>query len=477
MRSGAALAIFLTTAFTTLPAARGEDNWPQFRGVNGSARSTSSAKLPDEIGPTTNVIWKTALPPGHSSPIVFGPHIYLTAVRDGKLLTMGFERSNGKALWEAEAPHEQLETIHAIGSYAQATPASDGERVVSFFGSAGLFCYDTAGMLLWQRPMGPFNNDFGAAVSPLIVDDWVILSQDHDSDSFLMAIDKHTGETVWRTDRSEFPRNYCTPVIAQVDGKRQIVVAGTLRVVGYEFATGKELWTVRGIARAACSSPAIGDDGTVYIASWAGGAEPGARIKVGPFDQVAAARDSNGNGVFEIEELEEGGPIHRRFSQVDRDNSQTIDRNEYEYFRNLFDTSRNVVLAIKPGGSGDVTKSRVAWEFTRYVPFIASPVYDNGLLFTVKDGGILTTLNATTGEPIKTARLPGSGAYYSSPVAADGKVYSIDEQGLLSVVRARGDWEVLSAADFAERAYATPAIVGSHIYLRTAGHLYCFGLK
>jgi outer membrane protein assembly factor BamB len=477
MRRGAAIAIFLVTAFSILRAVRAEDNWPQFRGINGAARSTSAAKLPDEIGPTTNVIWKTALPPGHSSPIVFGPHIYLTAVRDGKLLTVGLDRSSGKVLWETEARHKQLETIHAIGSYAQATPASDGQRVVSFFGSAGLFCYDTSGALLWQRPMGPFNNDFGAAVSPLVVDDWVILSQDHDSDSFLMAIDKRTGETVWRTDRSEFPRNYCTPVIAEVDGKRQIVVAATLRVVGYDFASGKELWTVRGIARAACSSPAIGDDGTVYIASWAGGAEPGARIKVAPFGQVVAATDSNGNGVFEIDELEEGGPIHRRFSQVDRDNSETIDRKEYEYFRNLFDKSRNVVLAIKPGGTGDVTRSHVAWEFTRYVPFVASPVYDNGLLFTVKDGGILTTLNAATGQAIKTARLPGRGAYYSSPVAADGKVYFIDEPGRLSVVRARGDWEVISAADFAESAYATPAIVAGRIYLRTAGQLYCFGLK
>ena len=266
-------------------------------------------------------------------------------------------------------------------------------------------------------------------------------------------------------------------MIVEVGGRKQIVVAGTLRVVGYDFATGKEVWTVRGIARAACSSPGIADDGTVFIASWAGGGEPGARIAVRPFAEVLAARDANGNGTLEADELEEGGPIHRRFTQVDRDNTNTITREEYEYFRGLFDKSRNVVVAIKPGGQGDVTQSHVAWEFTKFVPFIASPLYANGNVFLVKDGGILTTIDAKSGTPIKTKRLPATGAYYSSPVAGDGKAYLLNERGRLTVITAAGDWRVLSTSDFGEDTYATPAIVGGRIYLRTRGHLYCFGLS
>lgn len=451
------------------------ESWPQFRGPNGSARSTSGEKLPEELGPNKNVVWKTPLPPGHSSPIVFGERIYLTAIRDEKLFTMALDRPSGKIIWEAEAPHNGLEEIHRIGSHAQASCATDGERIVSFFGSCGLFCYAAEGKLLWHLPMGPFNNGFGAAISPILVDDWVILCQDHDTDSFLMALDKRTGETVWKTDRSEFPRNYCTPVIVDVDGKKQIVVAGTLRVVGYDFKTGKEQWTVRGIARAACSSPGIADDGTVFIASWAGGGEPGSRIQVAPFAQVAAQRDTDKNGTLEQDELEKDGPIHRRFTQVDRDNTNSITREEYEYFRDLFDKSRNVVVAIRPGGSGDVTASRVAWEFTKFVPFIASPLYANGHVFLVKDGGILTSIEALAGTPIKTKRLPATGAYYSSPVSGDGKVYLLNERGKLSVISAAGNWRVLSTAEFGEDTYATPAIVDGKIYLRTAGHLYCFG--
>ena len=453
----------------------GADSWAQFRGPQGAARSDSTHKLPQRMGLQTNVVWKVKSPAGHSSPVLSKEHIYLTAVQDGKLLTRAVNRSTGKLLWQAVAPYAKLEAIHRIGSHAQSSPVTDGERVISFFGSCGLFCYDRQGGLMWQRRMGPFNNDFGAAISPLISGERVILCQDHDTESFLESIDKRTGRTVWKTDRSEFPRNYCTPVIVTVAGRKQIIVAATLRVVAYDFESGKEVWTVRGIARAACSSPAIGRDGTVYIASYAGGGDPGNRIRVDGFDQAAAAQDTNGNGTLEADELEEGGPIHRRFSQVDRDNSQTITRGEYEYFRRLFDKSRNVVVAIKPGGEGDVTQSRVLWESRKFVPFIASPVAIDGHVFTIKDGGILTCFDAATGKPLRTKRLSATGNYYSAPVAGDGKLFLINELGQLTVVRAASDWDVISTSALGESVYATPAIADGRIYLRTAGHLYCFG--
>src|SRR5437016_5544405 len=128
-------------------------------------------------------------------------------------------------------------------------PTADGERVVSFFGSCGLFCYDRGGKLLWHRPLGPFKNDFGAGSSPVLVGDRVLLCQDHDQGSFLMALDKRTGDVLWKADRSEFLRGYCTPVVWEAGGKKQVVVAGTLRGVGYDLDTGKGVWTVRGLAR------------------------------------------------------------------------------------------------------------------------------------------------------------------------------------------------------------------------------------
>lgn len=450
-------------------------DWPQFRGPNCSGRAPDRQHLPEKVGPKTNVLWKTALPPGHSSPVVVGDRIYLTAERDKHLLTLALDRKNGRVLWEREAPARTLETIHAIGSHAQPTPAADHERVVSFFGSCGLFCYDRDGKLLWHRAMGPFKNDFGAGSSPVLCGDRVLLCQDHDQDSFLMALDKRSGKILWKTARSDFLRGYCTPVVWDVAGRKQVVVAGTLRVAGYDLDSGKEVWTVRGIARTICMTPVVGDDGRLYVAGWSAGGDPGAPIAVEPFDRVINRLDKNANKMLENDELT-SGPIAQRFTQVDVDKDGSITRAEYERFRGLFREGRNVVLAIRGGGKGDVSSSHVVWKNTRQVPFCASPLYRDGLVYIVKDGGFLASLDARSGELIRRDRLAGGGNYYSSPVTADGKIYVVNQRGRLSVVRAGRDWRVLSAADFEEDVYATPALADGCLYVRTTGHLYCLGL-
>jgi outer membrane protein assembly factor BamB len=469
----APIVIALLGAALLAPPLRSSD-WPQFRGPNCSGLCPDNASLPDKVGPNTNVIWKIALPPGHSSPVVVGDRIYLTAEREKGLLTLALDRKDGRLLWERTAPSNALETIHAIGSHAQSSPAADNERVISFFGSCGLFCYDRDGKLLWQRRMGPFKNDFGAGSSPVLTGDRVLLCQDHDQDSFLMALDKRSGETLWKTDRSEFLRGYCTPVVWDVAGKKQVVVAGTLRVAGYDLETGKEVWTVRGIARTICMTPVIGEDGLLYVAGWSAGGDPGAPIAVEPFDTVAKRLDKNGNGKLEASELTTG-PIAERFTQVDLDKDGSITQSEYDRFRALFREGRNVVLSIRGGGKGDITTSHVLWKNTKQVPFCASPLYLNGLIYTVKDGGFLSCLDARSGELVQRDRVPGSGTYYSSPVAGDGRIYLVDQRGRMSVIQAGRSWRVLSSSDFAEDVYATPALADGHIYVRTTGHLYCFG--
>lgn len=463
-----------TVLCAILAAETGASDWPQFRGPNSSGRAAGNVRLPDEIGPNKNVVWKTPLPPGHSSPIVAGDRVFVTGVRDKRLVTIALGRKDGKIHWTAEAPARALEKVHRIGSHAQPTPAADAERVISFFGSCGLFCYSLDGKLLWHRPMGPFKNDFGAGSSPILIGGRVILSQDHDQESFLMALDGRTGDTVWKTDRSEFLRGYCTPMVWKVAGRKQIVVAGTLRVAGYDLETGKEMWTVRGISRTVCATPVIGEDGRLYLAGWAAGGDPGGRIVVEQFDPVIKRLDKNGNGKLEKAELT-SGPMAERFSQVDVDKDGSITREEYEHFRKLFETGQNCVLAIRPGGKGDVTASHVVWKNTRQVPFCASPLHFGTFVYTVKDGGFLACLDAKDGKMLKYDRLPNTGSYYSSPVAGDGKIYLLNEQGRLTVVRAGRDCEVLSTSNFEEDAYATPALADGRIYLRTSGHLYCFG--
>jgi outer membrane protein assembly factor BamB len=451
----------------------GAGSWPQFHGPNATGLANGSDKLPAQIGPDQNVVWKVPFPPGHSSPVVHGDRLYLTGVDAGRLFTFGVDRQTGRILWQAEAPHKGLEKIHQIGSHAQPSPATDGERVVSLFGSSGLFCYDMGGKQLWHVPLGPFKNEFGTGSSPIIVGDWVLLNQDHDADSFLVALDKRTGQTVWKTDRSEFPRGYATPVIWEVNGKKQIVVVGTLRVVGYDFETGKEVWTVRGVARITNATPVVGADGTLFVAAWSPGGDLTERIDVQPFDDVTGQQDADKNGTLESGEITDPA-MKSRFPQFDRDKDGHISRAEWENMRRIFADAQNLVLAIKPGGTGDITHTHVLWRQHKIIPYVPSPLYYNGHLFMVKDGGIVSCLDARTGKPAKQERVFGSSGYYSSPVCGDGKVYLVSQRGDLSVITAAPQWEVLGRARFGEDVYATPALADGRIYLRTAGHLYCF---
>lgn len=450
--------------------------WNQFRGPNATGNRVDSGALPSEIGPGVNEIWKTALPPGHSSPVLDDRHVYVTAAEAKTLWTIALDRKTGRIVWKREAPVRKIEEIHGTGSLAQSSPATDGEVVVSFFGSSGLLAYTADGEWLWHLPLGPFANNFGAGSSPILVDDRVILNQDHDTDSFLLALDKRTGQEIWRADRSEFPRGYSTPVIWEVRGQKQIVVAGTLRVIGYDFLSGREVWTVRGMSRIVNMTPSAAPDGNLYVPAWAPGADDGERITVLPWNTLISSGDKDGDAMLSVDELP-AGEIQQRFNQIDRDKSGEITQAELEGMANIFESAKNVMVAIRPGGSGDITNTHVEWSQSKKLPYVPSPVFHEGWIFMVKNAGIFSAVNAKTGQLGKSGRVAGRGAYYSSPVIGDGKLFAIDEQGVLTVVSAGADWRILSSSDFAEDVHATPAISDGRIYLRTAGRLYCFGLE
>ena len=452
-------------------------SWPAFRGHNSSGLALESTRpLPTKIGPEGGFLWKTELPPGHSSPVIANGKIFVTAVRDGKLVTIGLDQVSGEILWEKEAPHKELEEIHTIGSYAQCSPVTDGKIVVSLFGSSGLSCYDLDGNEQWKVPMGPFVNEFGAGNSPLLVDGKIIVVQDHDADSFIQAFDAKTGESMWKTDRSEFPRNYCSPVVWDYDGRKHLVVAATLRTVGYDAESGKEVWTVQGLSRSVCTTPVVGSDNNLYVAGWAAGGDAGERIVLPEWGTAVSQWDKDNSGTIEKDELPDG-PIKPRFPQFDRDRTNTITQAEYTWYRGVFEKAENRIFCVKPGGQGDISISHVTWQFRRYLPFCSSPLFVNDYVFAVKNGGIVTSLNAANGEDLKTGRVEGTGNYYASAVAGDNKIYLADQKGVVSVISSFAEWAPLHSVEFKEEIYATPAIVDGKIYLRTNGHLYCFGSK
>lgn len=446
------------------------DNWPQFRGPNASGVASEATLLPDELSLEEHLAWKVAVGKGHSSPVIYDGRIYLTAMEEEKLLTLALDAESGERLWQAAAPYDKLESIHGIGSYATPSVATDGEVVVSFFGSSGLQAYDTAGRVLWRVPMGPFDNSFGAAASPIIAGERIILVQDSDTGSFLAAFDKASGRELWRTSRSDFRRNYCTPVVWSVDGQTQIVVAGTAHVVAYDVATGEQIWTVRGSSRVISSTPVVAEDGNLYVANTGGGTAPPQPA----FAALIADNDANANGMLESGELP-GSLIKGFFGQFDRDKNGSLDETEYESIRQVLLFAEPVAMKIRPGGRGDITDTHVAWTYRRSLPRNSSPVVYDGHLFMVKDGGVMTSLNADTGELVKQGRLRGTGKFFSSPIVGDGKIFVASENGKLNVLRAAGEWEQLHVVDFGEDILATPAVADGCLFVRTTGQLYCFG--
>lgn len=469
--------VFLCTfviAMLIVSEAFAAEVWQQFRGHRNAGVSQSREPLPVEVTPESMVIWKTKVVGGHSSPVLSQDRIYMTTADDDKLSTVALDRATGTFLWEAVAPHEALENIHKTGSRAQSSPVTDGDVVISFFGSSGLLAYDKSGKLLWSHRMGPFKNDFGAGSSPIIEGDLVIVVQDHDVGSFIAAYNKRTGDEVWRTDRSEFLRNYATPTIWEVDGQRQIVVCATLRIVGYDLKTGKEIWTVKGVSRIVNMSPIIGPDNTLYAACWSPGNDGEERVTPLSVDELFAA-DADGNGTIEEAEFPEH-PFKRRFTQLDRDKDSHLSKEEYQIVIRTHTDGKNVLLAIAPGGRGDITKTHVRWEQTKQLPYCPSPLLYEGRLYMVKDGGILSVLDAENGKVLKQVRLAATGNYYASPIAGDGKVYLLSQNGELTVLSASQGWEELHTVKFEADGHATPAIADGRLYVRVGDQLYCFGL-
>ena len=445
-----------------------------FRRDGGVVRS--KAPLPDDFGVEAKRIWRTELAPGISTPCVYGEKIFVTIwnEEEKELATVALDRSTGRRLWTRVSPINEIERFHAVGSPASCTPACNGKQLFVFFGSFGLLCYDLDGKLLWDRPMGPFQDEFGASSSPVLVDGLVILNEDHDVDSFLVAIDQETGKEVWKTPRDGFTRSYSTPVIWDQGGSKQVVVAGSLQLAGYEVVTGKKRWWVDGLSRIVDPTPNI-TNGMVYIATWTPGGDRTNRISMEPFPDALAQFDANADGLIEETELPKDSPVVPRFFRIDLDQDQKLNKPEWDRHVAVFERSQNVAMAVRPGGRGDVTEKNVAWRFRRGIPTVPSSVVYDGILYMVKDSGICTSLDAASGKLLKQGRLPGRGNYYASLVAGDGKVYAASERGVVTALKAGRKWKVLSSHEFDERILATPVAVDGNIYIRTDDAIYRFG--
>lgn len=467
MRAVAVLLLAANCAWT--------EAWTSFRGPNVSGVADSDG-IPVDLGPDTNVIWKIPAPAGTSSPVLTADRIYLSAWEPGQLLTLAIDRNTGRVLWKRDIPQHREEPRHKLNSPASSTPVTDGVNVFVFFGDFGLVAYRQDGTELWRRPMGPFSNLHGMAASPVLAGDRLLLVCDQDTDSFVAAYDKRTGQQLWRTPRPQVVHGFSTPTLFRPGGgELQLVVSGSYLLMSYSVASGEELWRVRGLTWQVKTS-AVHDGEVIYATGWAPGADPGQSKPVPPFEEVLKEADADGDGRLAPDEV----PLKWRHTgswrAIDLNDDGYLDSREWGFYRARRE-ARNMTIAVRPGNArGDLTDTHVLWRNERWTPQVSSPLLLEGILYTIKDGGILTSMDAKTGEVYKTTRLNGAiDAYYSSPVAAGGRLYLLSEKGKLVVVQAGAQWELLRVNDLDDFGYATPAISRGRLYVRTGGTLYCFG--
>jgi len=399
----------------------GGENWPQFRGPDGQGHSDATG-LPVTWSEGKNIKWKTAIHDrGWSSPVIWGKQIWLTtATEDGKqLFALCVDRDSGKIvhdlkLFDVEKPQFK----HAFNSYASPTPVIEEGRVYVTFGSPGIACLDTkTAKVLWERRDFVCNHFRGAGSSPILFGNLFILPFDGSDFQYVAALDKNTGKTVWKTDRTvnyqdlndegkpktdgDYRKAFSTPLVASFSGPPILISPGSKATYAYDPLTGKELWRTEEIKNfSAVTRPSVGN-GFIYVGTGMGKAE---------------------------------------------------------------------VWAIRPGGSGVVTDTHVAWKTKQNVPGKPSLMLVGDLLFMVSDNGNATCVDAKTGAAIWEQKIGGH--FSASPICAEGRVYFFSEEGVTTVIEAGRAFKQLAQNQLDEGFMASAAVAGKALFLRTKTHLY-----
>lgn len=395
------------------------DNWPAWRGPHGDGHSRAKAP-PLTWSQTENVRWKTPLPgPGNSSPIVWNDRVFLTQALDNgrRRAVLCFDRANGKLLWQRETLYSEKESTHETNPYCSASPVTDGERVVASLGSAGLVCYDFAGKELWSKEVGKLEHIWGNASSPILYGDLAILWCGPGERQFLLAVNKASGETVWKHEEpggksgkagsQEWRGSWCTPLITRVGDHDELILCVPKKVKGFDPKTGSELWSCRGLGDLVYASPVCSAEGIVMAVS----------------------------GYY--------GPA----------------------------------LAVRAGGTGDVTDTRRLWHHTqRHPQRVGSPVIVGEHAYLLNESGLGQCFEVKTGKDLWHKERV-SGASWSSPVYAAGRLYINTMNGDTLVLSAGPKYELLARNSLGERVLSSVAVAGDEVFIRSYKQLWCLGAR
>jgi len=462
------LPLLVIAIWLLAPSIQAQNEWLQFRGPNGTGVVDGSA-LPAEFNTSKNVVWKTPVPFARSSPVVTSDRIFLTATETDKLVTLALDRKTGKLLWRRDVARARYMPIYKANDGASPSPVSDGQNVYVFFAELGLISYAPDGKERWRVPLGPFNSFYGMGGSPVLAGNTLVMVCDQRAGSFIVAVDARNGKELWKKDRPNFEA-YSTPAIYRPkDGPAQVIVLGSQAVDAYSLDKGERLWWVNRIGSYPKGVPVLGTD-MVYVT-----AEGGDQSFLPPFDDILKQFDSNKDQRIHRDEMKAEKEAIEHFGWLDANNDGFIDRAEHEFVRNST-IGGHGLTAVRLSGKGDLTSSNVVWRVQKSYPGIPAPLIYRDVMYLMKEGGIVSSVNPATGEILKQGRTPNAlEEYYASPVAADGKIFVASASGKVTVLKAGAQWEILATNDLDDEIWATPAIAGNSLYIRTRSALYSFG--
>lgn len=399
------------------------ENWPMWRGSACDGTCAESG-LPEKWSTTENIVWKTKLPDrGNSTPVIWGDKVFITQAieKAGRRLLLAFDRKTGKQLWEAGTEYKQPELTHGTNPYCAASPATDGERIIVFFASVGVYCYDMDGREVWKRTdLGRQHHIWGNGTSPVIAGDRVYLNFGPGENTVLYCFDKKTGTTIWKHAEpggasgegadKKWLGSWSDPLVRQVGARTELLMTYPGRACAFDPTTGKELWTCNGLTKLVYNSPLFSDGTLIAMSGYNGAA-----------------------------------------------------------------------LAVKAGGSGDVTQKNRIWHLPKVSQRIGSGVIHEGYHYILTDGGIAECRDLKTGDMIFNERLKGPGPtgqnWSSLVLSADGKLYAVNQGGDAFVFRASPKFELLATNSLKEKVIASIAVSDGQLFIRGYQNLWCIGRK
>jgi outer membrane protein assembly factor BamB len=412
------------------------------------------------------MVWRRPLPPGKSSPVLSNGLVVLTAESGDSLQVIAIERQTGKVVWERSVKRQRNEYKNPLNDAASSSVVvDDAANVYAFFGDFGMVSVDRKGRERWRSPVKAHSSLWGAATSPMLAEGTVVLLLDGFASSSIIGFDAKTGRRKWETERAPFRLNYATPLLRQTTGGRcEVLAVSPNQIAAYDPATGQPRWDEAVPPGTMIGSPVFVDNDTVVAMIVPAEAIP-------PFPV-----DHDGDGVIGQADIPtdpkewQTTRTLRMIAESAGDRDGKITTAEWSAFwRNLQGTPSISAFRIsEPRGP--------RWSYTKGIARVATPLVYEGIVYYINNGGILTALDGRNGAPLKVGRLEGAlDNYFSSIVAAAGRLYLASEAGKVAVVKAGTDWSVLAVNDLDEPCYASPALSDGKIFLRTARTLFCFG--